>query len=159
MRSRASRTEPPCSKRLGRNAQHRLEEIDGGVAPERMVQALAETDPGRRRVMHRRGDKFAAAELEEGAVADAMVRRPGRGRGSRRPWIPIPRSTLRALFQSIRNTSDAPTLLEKRVAASALLSNGEAAGDEIEGAVVAEAGRAFAFKPAPLHGEIAEQAR
>ena len=76
MRSRASRTEPPSSKRFGRNAQDRLEKIHRRVAPERAVQSLAESDPGRRRVMHGRGHKFAAAQLEEAPVTEAMARRP-----------------------------------------------------------------------------------
>ena len=66
------------------------------------------------------------------------------------------RSTLRALFQSIRKTSDAPTV-SRNASRRMLLSNGIAAGDQIEGAVVAQGRRAFAFQPAPLHGEIAEQ--
>ena len=63
---------------------------------------------------------------------------------------------MRALFQSIRKTSDAPIASRK---ASRLLPSSRriAAGDEIEHAVVAEALRALAIEPAPLHGEIPEQ--
>ena len=62
----------PLQQRFGRNTHHCLEEIDGGVAPKHVVQPLAETDPRRRGVMNRRCDQFAAAEFEEGSVADAM---------------------------------------------------------------------------------------
>jgi hypothetical protein len=141
---------------LRRNTQHRLDEIDGGVAPEHIVQALAKTDTGRCRVMHRRGNKIAAAELEEGAMADAVMRRPGQD--ADRVVLGNPSTQHFAGFvpvdQEHQRSADA---LQKRVTALGVLVN-EAAGDEIEGAVVTEAGRAFAFQPAPLHGEIAEQA-
>ncbi len=61
---------------FGGNAQDRLEKIHRRVAPKRAVQPLAESDAGRRRVMHGRGDQFAAAQREEAAVAEAMARRP-----------------------------------------------------------------------------------
>ena len=66
------------------------------------------------------------------------------------------RSTLRALFQSIKNTSDAPIVSRKAVR-SLSLSGGITAGDQIERAVLAEARRALALEPAPLHGKILKQ--
>ena len=65
-------------------------------------------------------------------------------------------SILRALFQSIRKTNDAPRLSRNASRLAALVEL-EAAADQIERAIVAEAGRAFALKPAPVDGEVAKQ--
>ena len=75
-------------QRFGRDAHYRLKEIDGGVAPERAVETLAESDPRRRGVVNRGRDEFAAAKLEESPVADAVQRRPVTECGQRRFWKP-----------------------------------------------------------------------
>ena len=63
---------------------------------------------------------------------------------------------MRALFQSIRKTKRRADAFEKRIALAAVAKR-EAAGDQIECAIVAEANRAFALQSAPVDGEVAKQ--
>jgi len=120
-----------------------------------VVQALTEPDARWGCVMDCRCDKFAAAEFEESSVADAMKRAPGQN--AHRVAFGYPFSeNLARLVPVDEEHQRCAEILEKGVAAGAVVER-QTSGDEIEGAVVAEAGRAFAFKPAPQNGKIAEQ--
>ena len=141
-------------QRFGRDAQHRLEKIDGGVAPQRTIQALAESDSCRRRVTNRRGDKFAAAKLEECSVADSMERCPGQDADRIGLRYPFPEDLAR-LVPVDQKDQRCADVLQKSVAAGAAVER-KASNDKVKGAVVAEADRALSFKSAPLNGEIAE---
>ena len=89
-------------------------------------------------------------------MADAVMRRPGQD--ADRVVLGNPSTQHFAGFVPVdQEHQRGANALQKRVTALGVLVN-EAAGDETEGAVVTEAGRAFALQPAPIHGEIAQHA-
>ena len=143
-------------QRFGADAQHGFQKIDRRVAPERAVEPLAETDTGGCRVMHGRRHQFAAAEFEEAAVTEAVARRPiehAHGVGFRYPL-----AQHLARFVPVDQENERGADRREEVVARLGIAAAEAAGDQIEHAVVAEAFRALAVEPAPFDGEIAEQA-
>ena len=145
----------PRAQRLGRNPQRGLEEVDRGVAPERLVQPLAEADPRRRGIAHRGADQLIAAEFEEGAVADPLPRRPVE-RCDRVVLGDPAAQQLARLVPVDQEHQRGAERGEERVAVVGAVGL-DMSGDEIEGAVVAEAGRGMAVEPAPFHLELVEQ--
>ena len=151
--SRTSRTDRPALQRLGRNPHRGLEEIDRGVAPERLIQPLAEADPGRRGVAHRGADQFIAAEFEEAAMADPLPRRPVEN--ARRVVLGDPAAQQLARLVPVdqehqRRAERGEEGVAIRGAVGLILS-----GDEKEGVVFAEARRDMAIEPAPFRLELA----
>ena len=142
-------------QRLGRDPQHRLEKIHSGVAPKRLIQPLAKSDPRRRRVTHRRCHQLRAAKLQEAAVADAMACRPFEDADRIGVGYPLPQhlAGLVPVDQEDQRCTDG---FEKGVAALAAVER-IAAGDQIESGVIGQGRRALALEPAPLHRDVAEQ--
>ena len=147
----------PGTERLGRNPHRGFEEIDRGVAPERLIQPLAETDPRRRCVAHRGADQFIAAELEEGAVADPLPRGPIEN--ARRIVLGDPAAQQLARLVPVdqeyqRRAERAQEGVAIGGAVGLILS-----GDEKEGVVLAETRRDMAIEPAPFRLETCRTAR
>ena len=107
------------AQRLDGNPQDSFQEIDRRRTPQRLIETLAKADTRRRRMADCSVDQFAAAEFQKAAMPDAMPRRPFENAGLHRDCDDHSRKTLRALFQSIWKTSDAPSSCRKASRASA----------------------------------------
>src|SRR5208282_6025028 len=129
--------------------------IHSGIAPKRAVQPLAESYSGRRRMMNRRRHQFGTAKLQQSPVTDTMACRPFEDADRIGIGYPLPQdfAGLVPVDQEDKRCTDG---FEKCIAANVAVE-WTTAGDQIESAVIGQASRAFAFKPAPLNREIAEQ--
>ena len=119
-----------------------------------MVEPLAKPYPGRCRVMHGRGDKFAPAEFQETSVTEPIARRPiqhthrvGLGQPCAQDF-----ASLVPVDQEDKRCADR---FKKALAALAPFDR-IAARDEIEHLTV-KAFRIFAIKPAPLNRKILKE--
>ena len=153
--SRTSRTDRPRAERLGRNPHRGLQEIDRGVASERLIQPLAETDPRWRSVAHRGADQFIAAEFEEAAVTDPLPGGPIEN--ARRVVLGDPAAQQFARLVPVdqeyqRRAERAQERVAIGGAVGLILT-----GDEEEGVVLAEPGGDVAIEPAPFRLELVEQ--
>ena len=145
----------PRTQRFGRNAHRGLEEIDRGVAPERLIQPLAEADPGRRCVAHRGADQFIAAEFKEGAVTHPLPGGPIEN--ARRIVFCDPAAQKLARLVPVdqkyqRSAEGRQEGVTLSGAVGLIL-----AGDEKEGVVLAETRRDMAIEPAPFRLKLVEQ--
>ena len=153
--SRTSLTDRPALQRLARNAHRGLEEIDRGVASERLIQPLAEANACRRCIAHRGADQFIAAEFQEGAVPDPVPGGPFENAGRIVLGDPVAQQLARLVpvDQEYQRRADGGQEGVAILGTVGLVLS----GDEIKGVVVAEAGSGMAIEPAPFRLEFVEQ--
>ncbi len=147
---RSARTE-----RFGRNPHRGLEEIDRGVASQRLIQPLAEAYSCRRGIAYRGADQFIAAEFKKTSLANAL---PGGPIENARGIVfgdPAAQQLARLVpvdQEYQRSTQRGQESVAIGGAVGLVLP-----GDEKEGVVVAETGRDMAIEPAPFRLEFVEQ--
>ncbi len=145
----------PGAQRLGRNPHRGLEEVDRGVAPERLIQPLAEPDPARRCVTHRGADQFVAAEFKEGAVAQPLPGGPIEN--ARRILLGDPAAQQLARLVPVDQKYQRRAERGQEGVAIGGAVGLKLSGDEKEGVVLAETRRHVTIEPAPFRLKLVEQ--
>ena len=148
---------PSRAQRLGRRPHRGFQEIDRGVASERLIQPLAEADPRRRGVAHRRANQFIAAEFEEAAVTEALAGGPIENPHRIVARDIVAQQLARLVPVDLEHQRSAECR-EERVAVGGAVGL-ILAGDEEEGVVLAEAGGDMAIEPAPFRLETCRTGR
>ena len=145
------------AQRFGRDPHRGLEEIDRGIATERLVQPLAETDPRWCCVAYRGGNQFIAAEFEQSAMANPLPGAPIQN--PRRIVLGDPAAQqLARLVPVDQEHQRCAERGEEGVAVGGAVGL-VLSGDEKERIVLAESGRDMAVEPAPFRRQTCRTRR